>query len=63
MGFLWDLVHQSQISSARQENASLSERVAYLEAELRQTREVLHTLIARLEQNLRADLNADGRIG
>ena len=63
MGFLWDLMQQSQISTAHQQNASLAERVAYLESELRQTREVLHTLIARLEQNLRTDLDADGRIG
>jgi hypothetical protein len=63
MGFLWDLVQQSQISNAQQQNASLAERVASLESELRHTRELLHTLIARLEQNLRTDLDADGQIG
>ena len=63
MGFLWDLVQQSQISNAHQQNASLAERVVSLESELRRTREMLHTLIVRLEQNLRTDLNADGRIG
>ena len=39
MGFLWDLVQQSQISTAQQQNASLADRVASLESELRQTRE------------------------
>ena len=63
MGFLWDLVQQSQINSQHQQNASLESRVADLEAELRRTQELVHTLIERLEAHLGRDLNQDGRIG
>ena len=63
MGFLWDLVQQSQINSQHQQNASVESRVADLEAELRRTQELVHTLIERLEAHLGRDLNQDGRIG
>jgi len=63
MGLFWDLMQQSQISNQQQHSASLDERVTQLEQELRATRELLHTLITRLETHLRSDLNADGRIG
>ena len=63
MGFLWDLVQQSQINTQHQQNASVESRVADLEAELRRTQELVHTLIERLEAHLGRDLNQDGRIG
>jgi hypothetical protein len=63
MGFLWDLVQQSQISTQQQHSATLEQRVVALETELRRTQELVHTLIERLEARLGADLNADGRIG
>ena len=63
MGFLWDLVQQSQISSTQERHASLEQRVAALESELRRTQAVLHTLIERLEERLQADLNQDGEVG
>jgi uncharacterized coiled-coil protein SlyX len=63
MGFLWDLVQQSQISAQEQRNTSLEQRVAMLESELRRTQELLRTLIQRLEAHTGADLNQDGRVG
>lgn len=63
MGFLWDLVQQSQISAQQQRNQSLEQRVSTLEYELRRTQELLHTLIERLETHLRTDLNHDGKVG
>ena len=56
-------MQQSQINSQHQQNASVESRVADLEAELRRTQELVHTLIERLEAHLGRDLNQDGRIG
>jgi hypothetical protein len=63
MGFLWDLIQQSQISSTQERHSSLEQRVAMLESELRRTQSVLHTLIERLEERLQSDLDQDGRVG
>jgi uncharacterized coiled-coil protein SlyX len=63
MGFLWDLVQQSQISAQHQQHASLEGRIQALETELQRTQALLRALIERLETNLRTDLNNDGRIG
>jgi Tfp pilus assembly protein PilN len=63
MGFLWDLVQQSQIHTQQEHNASLDQRVGVLEDELRRTQELLRTLITRLEEHVRVDLNSDGRVG
>ena len=63
MGFLWDLLQQSQISSTKERHGSLEQRVAMLESELRRTQSVLHTLLERLEERLQSDLNQDGRVG
>jgi hypothetical protein len=63
MGFLWDLVQQSQISSQQQLSATLEQRVAALEGELRRTQELLHALVMRLEAHLGADLDRDGKVG
>lgn len=63
MGFLWDLLQQSQISSTRQQAESLEQRVATLETELRRTQELMRALIERLETRIGADLNQDGRVG
>lgn len=63
MGFLWDLIQQSQISDQRSRASSLEQRVAQLETELDQTRRLLHALMQRLETSLGEDINRDGRIG
>ena len=63
MGFLWDLVQQSQISAQDQRNTSLEQRVGALETELRRTQELLRTLIERLELHMGTDLDKDGKVG
>jgi hypothetical protein len=63
MGFLWDLLQQSQISRHSQQSGNLEQRVAALEGEIRRTQGVLHELITRLEQHVGQDLNDDGRVG
>ena len=63
MGFLWDLVQQSQISQQRDQTASLDQRMANLERELDQMRGLVQTLIRRLETSLGEDIDRDGRVG
>ena len=63
MGMFWDLLQQSQISRHDHRSGELEQRLAYVEAELRRTQEVLHAVIARLETQFTQDFNSDGRIG
>jgi hypothetical protein len=63
MGLFWDLYQQSQITKAAERSGALETRIATIENELRRTQEILHEVIARLEQHVGKDLDADGRIG
>lgn len=63
MGFFWDLVQQSQISSQVERSATIETRVSALETELRRTQELLRDVIQRLESKVGADLDQNGRIG
>jgi len=63
MGFLWDLLQQSQISDQRDKASSLEQRLDRLERDLDQTRRLLHTLLQRLESHFGEDINKDGKVG
>lgn len=63
MGLFWDLIQQSQISDQGKRSASLEARVERLEADARQTRQVLNALMVRLEEHFGEDINRDGRVG
>ena len=66
MGFLWDLIQQSQLSERRSHAESLEMRIQSLEDELRETQRLLHEALKRVEARearLDEDLNRDGRIG
>jgi len=63
MGFLWDLIQQSQLSSHRERAATLEGRVAALEQSLDQTNELVRVLLERLEHQLGKDLDGDGVVG
>ncbi|MEM6993624.1 MAG: hypothetical protein AAF721_24130 [Myxococcota bacterium] len=70
MGFLWDVLQQSQISSTdakvaghEQHIAAVAQRVAGLEAELHRTQQVLGQLLKWLEKKHGVDIDGDGRIG
>jgi uncharacterized coiled-coil protein SlyX len=63
MGLFWDLIQQSQISQQERRSVGLEQRVADLEAELDRTRELLRSLIERLEKHFGMDLDQNGRIG
>lgn len=63
MGFIWDIIQQSQIGEAADRTASLEERVADLEEQLRATNRAVVTLVKALEARFGEDLNGDGRVG
>jgi phage shock protein A len=63
MGFLWDLIQHSQIQDQRRQSETLETRVRKLEDELQQTRQLLRTLLERLEAKFDEDLDQDGRVG
>ena len=63
MGFLWDLLQQSQISTQTSRADSLEQRVQHLEAEVQVNRQLLHQLLVHLEQRFGEDIDGDQRIG
>lgn len=63
MGFLWDLVQHSQIREQSERTGSLEARVAALERDLRQTRQLLAEALQRLEARFGDDLDGDGQAG
>ena len=64
---MWELVQQNQLRRrawAREvQTATLAERVAELERQIRDHDEILEKLIERLETALGEDLDGDGTIG
>ncbi len=63
MGLFWDLIQQSQIDRHGRQADTLEERVARLERELEDMRDLLRALLHRLEQQFGEDLDRDGRVG
>ncbi len=63
MGLFWDLMQQSQISEQRGRADSLEGRVSQLEAELHETRQLVHRLVSVLEKEYGKDIDGDGRVG
>ena len=63
MGLFWDLMQQSQISEQRGRANSLEGRVSQLEAELHETRQLVHRLVSVLEKEYGKDIDGDGRVG
>ena len=63
MGFLWDLIQQSEINKQGERAVTLEGRVAALEQSLEQTNELVRVLLQRLEHQLGKDLDGDGTVG
>jgi hypothetical protein len=63
VGFLWDLLQQSQIAHQNDRAATVEQRLERAEADVARLTYLVHELIGRLESHLGADLNRDGRIG
>jgi hypothetical protein len=63
MGLFWDLIQQSQISTQQSHTASIGQRVAVLERELREVRQLQLRLLQTLEQHFGRDIDGDGQRG
>ena len=63
MGLFWDLVQHSQIKDQERQVQTLETRVRQLETDLHATRQLLRTLLERLETHFGQDLDKDGRLG
>ena len=63
MGLFWDLIQQSQISNQQSATSSLEDRMARLEAELREMKQIQLSLLKTLEKNFGRDLDGDGQVG
>jgi hypothetical protein len=67
MGLLWERSKQIQLRrrawAQEDQTASLAERVAELERQIRDRDEILEKLIGRLETTLGQHLDGDGTIG
>ena len=63
MGFVWDLIQQSQLADRRAETETLEARVGGLEREVSELRTVMNRLLRRLEERFGEDVDGDGRVG
>lgn len=63
MGLFWDLYQQSQISRQQERSATVEARLDNLERDMLRLQQLLRDVIARLEQHVGTDLDADGRVG
>jgi hypothetical protein len=63
VGFLWDLIQQSELNRQGERAATLEGRVTVLEQSLEQTNELVRVLLHRLEHQVGRDLDGDGTVG
>ena len=63
MGFIWDIIQQSQIGETADRAETLERRVEDLEIQIRNTNRALTTLVQALERRFGEDLDSDGTVG
>jgi len=63
MGIFWDLMQENELSKQQKQADNIEDRVVYLEAELRNTKELLQKTLAALETHLNKDIDGDGKLG
>ena len=63
MGLIWDLIQHGQIADQKAHAATLEQRVAQLEDEVRRTNDALVKLLRALEKRFGEDLDGDNRVG
>jgi chaperonin cofactor prefoldin len=63
MGFIWDIIQQSQIGDTANRASTLERRVEDLEHQIRSMNRALVSLVQALEKRFGEDLNGDGRVG
>lgn len=63
MGIFWDLLQQDELDKQQKQADSVEERVEVLEAELKNTKELLRKTLVALEEYLGKDIDGDGKTG
>lgn len=63
MGFLWDVIQQSQIHNMSRDRDDLYARVSDLEGEVQRLQGMVEALVRALEKKFGEDIDGDGRVG
>jgi bacterioferritin (cytochrome b1) len=63
MGIFWELMQENRIKEQQDHAKSLEERVATLESELTETRQLLSKILIALEEHIGEDIDGDGKKG
>ena len=63
MGVLWEIVQTGLMYGQKRKSDSVEDRVAHLEQQLAATQETLRTLVKKLEEQLKSDIDGDGKVG
>lgn len=63
MGILWEIVQTGLMYGQSRKSDSIEDRVESLEGRLTATQNTLRSLVKKLEEMQRIDIDGDGRIG
>lgn len=63
MGILWEVVQTGLMYGQKRKSDSIEDRVQYLEEQISLTQNTLRTLVKKLEEIHRIDINGDGSVG
>lgn len=63
MGIFWDLMQESKMDKQQEQANSMEERLDHLEAEIKETKELLKKTLMALETHLDKDIDGDGKKG
>jgi hypothetical protein len=63
MGVLWEVLQTGLMYGQKRKSDSVEDRVQHLEDQLTLTQNTLRTLVKKLEEILKADIDDDGKVG
>jgi len=63
MGVLWEIVQTGLMYGQHRKSNTIEDRVDSLESQVRATQETLRSLVMKLEEIHKIDINQDGKIG
>jgi uncharacterized Rmd1/YagE family protein len=63
MGVLWEIVQTGLMYGQHRKSSSIGDRVQSLEDQLQLTQNTLRTLVKKLEEIHKIDVDGDGRVG
>jgi hypothetical protein len=63
MGVLWEILQTGLMYGQKRKSDSVDDRVKSLEDQLALTQDTLRTLVKKLEEILKTDIDSDGKVG